>query len=159
MTTAAPNALTLVGAGLTLVLSRPGDNPPNHPREQVELPELERTANGAINRDGPSYRPPHLWDCSFQGLSQTQWHHLLVLHSLWRDTGTPVLVYDTATPYVEATRTRAIAPGYSTSTVGGRVLYYAQFRAEFQGDIRTQSQGRGWYSVAFRLFETTIVPA
>ena len=150
------NAITLLGQGLEVSLTRARGG--NHPREQIELPELERTANGAINRDGPSYRPPHIWDLAF-AVDQAQRDRLLVMHSAWRDTGASVLIHDTVTPYVEATRTRALVPTYTTTTLGGRVLYFAQFRGEFQGDLGIESLGMGWYGVQFQLFETTIVPA
>mgnify|MGYP000170190971 CR=1 FL=1 len=149
------NALTLIYVGLTATLTKAASG--NHPREQIELPELERTATGALNRDGPAYTPPHLWDSAFIVDSATL-DTLIVQHAAWRDSPSAITIYDTISKYSEATQTRAHVPGTTPTTKGGRALYYPQFKAEFQGDLKYQTLGLGWYQVNFQLIETELVP-
>ncbi|MEM6836255.1 MAG: hypothetical protein AAF609_05320 [Cyanobacteria bacterium P01_C01_bin.120] len=149
------NALQIIHVGLTATLTRTTQG--NHPREQIELPELERTATGSINRDGPAYVPPHIWNPAFIVDSDTL-DTLIVQHAAWRDSPSSFLIYDTISKYSEATQTRAAVPGTTVTSKGGRVLYYPQFRGEFQGDLKYSSQGFEWYNVSFQMIETEVVP-
>lgn len=149
------NALTLIYAGLTATLTKTTQG--NHPREQPELPELEATATGAINRDGPAYTPRSIWNAAFIVDAATL-DTLVVQHSAWRDSPGSVTIYDTISKYSEATQTRAHVPGTTPTTKGGRALYFAQFKGEFQGDLKYTSLGNGWYQVSFQLVETEVVP-
>lgn len=150
------NALTLIHVGLTATLTKPTSG--NHPREQPELPELERTSSGAINRDGLSFEPPHIWNCAFLVDADTL-DTLVVQHSAWRDNPSALTIHDTISKYSEATQTRAHVPDTTPTTKGGRALYFAQFKGEFQGDLKYSTTGLGWYNVSFQLIETEIVPA
>ena len=105
------------------------------------------------------FEPPHLWDCAFIVNTDTL-ETLIVQHSAWRDAPSSFPVYDTITKYSEATQTRAAVPGTSVATKGDGVLYYPQFKAEFQQPLKiANDMGNGWYQVNFQLIETEIVPA
>jgi len=149
------NALEIIHVGLTASLTRPARN--NHPREQPELPQIDRTTFGAVTRDGLSYEPPHIWDGAFIVNLATR-DILIVQHSAWRDAPTSFPIYDTITPYSEATQTRAAVPGTTPATLGGRALYYPQFKGEFQGSLKITDLGNAWYQVNFQLIETEVVP-
>lgn len=149
------NALEIIYVGLTASLWRPTKR--NHPREQPELPEIDRTSYGAVTRDGLTFEPPHIWDCSFI-VGGTTLDTLVVQHSAWRDSPSSFLIYDTISKYSEATQTRAAVPGTTPTTKGGRALYFAQFKGEFQGPLKYSSLGNSWYQVDFQLVETEVVP-
>ena len=148
------NALQIIHVGLTATLTKPTSG--NHPREQPQLPELEETATGSINRDGSAYTPRSIWNCAFMVDTDTL-DTLIVQHSAWRDNPASFPIYDTISKYSEATQTRAAVPGTTVSTLGGRALYYPQFRGEFQGDLKYSTAGFGWYQASFQLIETEVV--
>lgn len=149
------NAIALNYTSLEVILRRATGA--NHPREEIDLAEIEYTATGAINRDGPAYRPRHVWDLAYT-VNAEQRDILRVMHGRWIESPGPILLYDGVEPFIETTRTRALVPGTTTRTLGGRTLYYAQFRAEFQGPLRVETLGLGWFNVGFLLTETEVVP-
>ena len=144
--------LTLKFLGATVDLWRAARG--NHPRERIEFPEVTQNQNGSVIRDGLSFSPPHLWDCSFL-CTPAEAETLIILHQAWCDAPGSWVVWDTITPFSEAgPRTRAIVPATSEWTgPGGRTVYFAQFLAEPISAISVEEQGV-WRQVGFRLRET-----
>lgn len=135
----AQGQLTITYASLTLALETFENG--TFPSEEIDIPQLSRSRNGARILDGTTYRPARLWDISAV-ISEDQLEIAQIMMGYWLDNrSTEAIIDDEITKFAEQSQTREAVSGASITTRGDGVIYYARFNAVFTAPISTSNIG------------------
>lgn len=150
--------ITLSIGTMTLTLGVPSVTPwseSSYPRERIDGPQFSRSAFGSVIQEGTFYTPPHSWSLGFRCRTADR-QKIKRMYDYWLENGGYVRIDDEVEPVNETTRTRALVPSTTETTVDGMVEYYSRFDAYFVAEPKFSQDG-AWITVSCQFTEGTKV--